>query len=216
MSIKIVVVDDHQVVRDGIVSLLQNLDTEVEIVGKGANGVEAVALAVEHQPDILLIDVAMPELNGIDATQKILKDHPDIAIIAVTMHAERSFITGMLQAGAMGYIRKESAFEEISAAIDSVMDGEVYLGDGIANIVASDYRRKQEVTEAPTKALSARESQVLKLIAEGLKTREIAAKLFVSDKTVETHRRKISRKLDLYSVAELTKYAIRTGLTTID
>ncbi|MEN7344336.1 MAG: response regulator transcription factor, partial [Pseudomonadota bacterium] len=177
MTIRIVVVDDHQVVRDGIVSLLENLDTEVEIVGKGANGVEAVELAVEHQPDILLIDVAMPELNGIDATQKILKDHPDIAIIAVTMHAERSFITGMLQAGAMGYIRKESAFEEISAAIQSVMSGEVYLGDGIANIVASDYRRKQEATESPAKTLSARESQVLTLIAEGYKTREIAAKL---------------------------------------
>ncbi|MFK8053985.1 MAG: response regulator [Woeseiaceae bacterium] len=216
MTIKLIVVDDHQVVRDGLVSLIQGLDTDIEIVGQGANGVEAVALARQLSPDLLLMDVAMPDLNGIDATQKILAEQPDIKIIAVTMHAERSFIKGMLQAGAVGYIRKESAFEEISAAIDAVAEGEVYLGDGIANIVASDYRQQNDRSKDPTMALSARETQVLELIAEGYKTREIAAKLFVSDKTVETHRRKISRKLDLYSVAELTKYAIREGLTTVD
>lgn len=216
MTIGIVIVDDHQVVRDGLVSLIQELDAELEIVGQGANGIEAVALARQLSPDILLMDVAMPDLNGIEATKKILADQPDIKIIAVTMHAERSFITGMLQAGAVGYIRKESAFEEISTAITVVAKGEVYLGDGIANIVASDYRRQSQNTQKTNAALSTRESEVLKLIAEGLKTREIAAKLFVSEKTVETHRRKISRKLDLYSVAELTKYAIRIGLTTVD
>ncbi|MEM7763544.1 MAG: response regulator transcription factor [Pseudomonadota bacterium] len=216
MTTRIVVVDDHQVVRDGIVSLIENLDSGLEIVGQGASGVEAVSLATQLEPDLLLIDVAMPDLNGIEATKKILAEKPDVRIIAVTMHAERSFITGMLQAGAVGYIRKESAFEEISSAITAVTKGEVYLGDGIANIVASEFRHQLNNARDAKPQLSERETQVLKLIAEGFKTREIAAKLFVSDKTVETHRRKISRKLDLYSVAELTKYAIRTGLTTID
>ncbi len=216
MTTRIVVVDDHQVVRDGIVSLIENLDSGLEIVGQGASGVEAVSLATQLEPDLLLIDVAMPDLNGIEATKKILAEKPDVRIIAVTMHAERSFITGMLQAGAVGYIRKESAFEEISSAITAVTKGEVYLGDGIANIVASEFRHQLNNARDAKPQLSERETQVLKLIAEGFKTREIAAKLFVSDKTVETHRRKISRKLDLYSVAELTKYAIRTGLTTVD
>lgn len=216
MAIKIVIIDDHQLVRDGLTSLLQDLDADIEVIGQGADGNDAVALAKSLEPDIILIDVAMPGMNGIDATRTIVGNNPDTKVIAVTMHAERTFISGMLQAGAMGYIRKESAFEEISEAISAVNDGRVYLGDGIAAIVADDYRRQGEQNSSDKPHLTDRETQVLSLIAEGLKTREIAAQLFVSEKTVETHRRQISRKLELYSVAELTKYAIREGLTSVD
>ncbi|MEL7022494.1 MAG: response regulator transcription factor [Pseudomonadota bacterium] len=206
MTIRIAIVDDHQLVRDGLASLLQDLDTDVEIVGQGANGAEAVLIAEQEQPDIMLMDVAMPDINGIDATQTIREIAPNVRVIAVTMHAERSFITGMLGAGAMGYIRKESAFEEISTAIEEVIEGRVHLGAGIEEI-ASDHGRSD--------SLSARETEVLTMIAEGKKTREIAAELFLSEKTVETHRRQISRKLKISSVAELTKYAIRRNLTSV-
>ena len=215
MSVRIVIVDDHQLVRDGLASLLGELDDDISVIGQGADGREAVGLAASLQPDIMLIDIAMPDMNGIDATRNILRESPDTKVIAVTMHAERTFISGMLQAGAMGYIRKESAFEEISAAISAVRDGRVFLGDGIAAIVADDYRRQGDSADIKP-ALTDRERQVLSLLAEGLKTREIATQLFVSEKTVETHRRQISRKLELYSVAELTKYAIREGLTSVD
>ena len=211
MSVSIVIVDDHQIVRDGLASLIATLDRRMNVIGQGATGREAVALAAELQPDIILIDVAMPGINGIEATREILKEHPDIRIIAVTMHAERSFIAGMLQAGAKGYIRKESAFEEISAAIDAVLQGRTYLGNGIAEIAIADGG-----DESGRASLTDRETEVLALIADGMKTRQIAQALFVSEKTVETHRRQISRKLDLYSVAELTKYAIRNGLTSVE
>ena len=207
MSIRIAIVDDHQLVRDGLASLLHELDDDIEVVGQGANGAEAVLIAEQEQPDIMLMDVAMPDVNGIDATRAILDIAPHIRVIAVTMHAERSFITGMLDAGAMGYIRKESAFEEISTAIANVQAGIVHLGEGIGEIVHAENGSRTE--------LSSREIEVLKLIAEGKKTREIAAELFVSEKTVETHRRQISRKLEIFSVAELTKYAIRQNLTSI-
>ncbi|MEO0345980.1 MAG: response regulator transcription factor [Pseudomonadota bacterium] len=213
MTTRIVIVDDHQLVRDGLESMLKGLDGSIDVIGHGATGREAVELAADLAPDIMLIDVAMPGVNGIDATREILTTNPDIRIVAVTMHAERSFIAGMLQAGAKGYIRKESAFEEISAAIDAVLQGRTYLGDGIAEIaVASDIMDDDD--DRP--ALSDREKEVLTLLAEGMKTRQIAKALFVSEKTVETHRRQISRKLDLYSVAELTKYAIRNGLTSVE
>ena len=188
MSIRIAIIDDHQLVRDGLASLLHDLDTDIEIVGQGANGAEAVLIAEQEKPDIMLMDVAMPDINGIDATNTIREVAPDVRVIAVTMHAERSFVTGMLSAGAMGYIRKESAFEEISTAIEEVIDGRIHLGAGIKEIANTGGR---------TDTLSARETEVLTMIAEGKKTREIAAELFLSEKTVETHRRQISRKLKI-------------------
>ena len=213
MPTRIVIVDDHQLVRDGLQSLLESLDESIQVIGQGATGREAVQLAGDLAPDIMLIDVAMPGLNGIEATREILDTNSEIRIVAVTMHAERSFIAGMLQAGAKGYIRKESAFEEISAAIDAVLQGRTYLGDGIAEIAVAD-NGGDDADDRP--ALTDREKEVLTLLAEGMKTRQIAKALFVSEKTVETHRRQISRKLDLYSVAELTKYAIRNGLTSVE
>lgn len=211
MPIRIVIIDDHKLVREGLRSLLDGMDKPWDVVGGGANGHEAIELAERLKPDIVLMDVAMPDMNGIEAARRILEVLPDTRIIAISMHAERSFIAGMLQSGAMGYIRKESAFEEISTAIETVSAGRVFLGDGIARIVAADSSASR-----PGSVLTKRETEVLGLIADGLKTREIADALHLSDKTIESHRRSISRKLDLYSVAELTKYAIRAGLTSVE
>ncbi|MEM9171372.1 MAG: response regulator transcription factor [Pseudomonadota bacterium] len=210
MSVNVVIVDDHQLVRDGLTSLLQGMDADIEVIGQGGSGEDAVALAKSLQPDIMLLDVAMPDMNGIDATHAIRHAAPDVRIIAVSMHAERMYVTGMLDAGAMAYIRKESAFDELSHAFADVLEGKVYLGEGIADIVMSKRRHD------PRKTLTEREIEVLRCIADGMKTREIAAKLFVSEKTIETHRRQISRKTRLHSVAELTKYALRNNLTTIN
>lgn len=194
-------------VRDGLTSLLQSMDTDVEVIGQGANGHDAVSLVKELHPDVLLIDVAMPDMNGIDATLAIHESDPNVKVIAVSMHSDRNFINGMLDAGALAYIRKESAFDELSHALGDVLEGKVYLGEGIAEIVMSKKKNNN---------LTDREIEVLKRIAEGKKTREIAAELFLSDKTIETHRRQIGRKLDLHSVAELTKFAIRHNITSID
>lgn len=212
MALKIIIIDDHKLVREGLRSLLEGMDKPWEVVGGGANGVEAIELADRLRPEIVLMDVAMPDMNGIEAARGILERHPDTAIIAISMHAERSFIAGMLQAGAMGYIRKESAFEEISSAIETVSEGRVFLGEGIAKIVAAD----QAGGGAGAAVLTKRETEVLGMLADGLKTREIADALHLSEKTIESHRRSICRKLDLYSVAELTKYAIRAGLTSVE
>ncbi|MEO0574063.1 MAG: response regulator transcription factor [Pseudomonadota bacterium] len=207
MSVSIVIVDDHQMVRDGLTSLLQSMDTDIEVIGQGANGREAVDLVKELHPDVLLIDVAMPDMNGIDATLAIQEADPDVKVIAVSMHSDRNYINGMLDAGALAYIRKESAFDELSHALGHVLEGKVYLGEGIAEIVMGKKKNN---------GLTDRELEVLKRIAEGKKTREIAAELFLSDKTIETHRRQIGRKLDLHSVAELTKFAIRHNITSLN
>jgi len=216
MTVRILIADDHQVVRDGLKALLHN-PPDYRVIGTASNGREAARRARELRPDVIIIDIAMPELNGVDATRRILKDMPDLRVIALSMHADKRYVSGMLQAGAMGYVRKESAFEEISAAVDAVSNGQVFLGEGVAGVVVDELRQmmanKQGVAADP---LSARENEVLQLIAEGRKSAEIATRLHISTKTVETHRRQIMAKLELDSVAALTKYAIRKGFIALD
>ena len=216
MTVRILIADDHKIVRDGLRSLLQSRP-DCEVVGEASDGREAVELARKLDPDVVVIDVAMPELNGIDATTKLVSQAANVKVVALSMHSDRNFVAGMLQAGASAYLRKESAFDEIARAIDAVMEGKVFLGDGIAGVVVEDYReliaRSGLNEDIP---LTAREREVLQLIAEGYKTSEIAKLLHLSVKTIETHRRQIMEKLDLRSVPELTKYAIRHGLTSID
>lgn len=216
MTTRILIVDDHQVMREGLRALLER-PPQSTVVGDASNGREAIALVRELDPDVVILDIAMPELNGIEATRKMLSEKPDLKVIALSMHKDRSYVAGMLEAGACGYIPKESAFEEIAVAITTVLKGQIFLGATITGVVIEDYRnlvgRQNTAKSSP---LTDREREVLQLLAEGGKTGEIAQTLHVSVKTVETHRRQIMQKLDLHSVAELTKYAIRQGLTSLD
>lgn len=216
MTVRILIVDDHQVVRDGLQALLDD-PPRYRVIGTACNGREAATMARKLNPDVIIIDIAMPELNGVDATKRMLAEMPGLRIIALSMHSDRRYISGMLQAGALGYVRKESAFEEITAAVDAVSQGNVYLGEGVAGVVVNDYREMMS-HRGPDESdpLSVREREVLQLLAEGKKTTEIAARLHVSTKTVETHRRQIMSKLELDSIAALTKYAIRNGFITLE
>jgi DNA-binding NarL/FixJ family response regulator len=216
MTVRIVIADDHQVVRDGLKALLEQ-PPRYTVIGTARNGREAVELARKLNPDVVIMDIAMPELNGVDATKRILAESPHIGIIALSMHADRIYVSGMLQSGALAYVRKESAFEEISAAVEAVTQGNVYLGNGVADVVVGELRdlfatRSTEDVDP----LSAREREVLQLLAEGKKVSDIATALYISTKTVETHRRQIMSKLKLDSVAALTKYALRKGLISLD
>ena len=216
MKTRIVIVDDHKIVRDGLRALLEE-QRDLEVVGEASNGREALELARETEPDVVVIDVATPELNGIEATRRITAMLPQTRVIALSMHSDRNFVAGMLRAGASGYIRKESAFEEIAAAIKAATRGQFYLGDRITGVVVEDYKNlMSNIEPIRSSPLSAREREVLQLLAEGRRTSEIADTLHVSVKTIETHRRQIMTKLDLHSIAELTKYAIRQGLTSIE
>ncbi|MBT8084854.1 MAG: response regulator transcription factor [Woeseia sp.] len=216
MTIRIMIADDHQVLREGLRTLLED-PPRYRVTGTACDGREAVAMARKLNPDVVIIDIAMPELNGIDATKRMLADRPDLRVIALSMHSDKRYISGMLEAGALAYVRKESAFEEIAAAVDAVSKGEVFLGEGVASVVVNDYRRMMaRKSSVEPDLLSIREREVLQLIAEGYKTSEIAARLCVSASTVETHRRQIMTKLDLDSVAALTKYAIRKGFIGLD
>ena len=216
MTIRILIADDHQVVRDGLSALLHN-PPRYTVIGTACDGREAAVMARKLNPDVVIIDIAMPELNGVDATKRMLAEMPGLRIIALSMHSDKRYISGMLQAGALAYVRKESAFEEITAAVDAVSQGNVYLGEGVAGVVVNDYRQMMAQSDADgSDPLSVREREVLQLLAEGKKTTDIAARLHVSSKTVETHRRQIMSKLNIESIAALTKYAIRHGFITLE
>ena len=216
MSVRIVIADDHQLMREGLSSLLSQ-QADIRVVGEAINGREAVQLAERENPDVGVMDVSMPDLNGIDATRQILSRSPRTRVIALSMHSDRQFVAEMFRAGARGYLLKDSAFEELASAITRVAKDETYIAPRISGFRLEDYTRKEERGEpllAPR--LSEREREVLQMMAEGKGTKEIAADLHLSAKTVETHRQHLMDKLEMYSVAELTKFAIREGLTTLD
>ncbi len=215
MTIRILLADDHKIMRAGLCSLLDR-QPEMEVVAEAENGRQAVQLAVEHRPDVVIMDVSMPELNGIEATRQIIAAVPETRIIALSMYSDKRFVVGMLQAGAAGFLLKDCASQDLARAINAVAAGKNYLSPEIAGVMIEDYVHRFTVADATTQVLTAREREVLQLIAEGWATREIAARLYVSVKTVETHRRKIMKKLDIHSVADLTKYAIREGLTSLE
>ena len=186
----------------------------MEVVGQAANGRAAIKLAKELKPDIIIMDTVMPNLNGIEATRQILKELPDIKIIALSEHRDRRSICEMLKAGASGYVTKSCAFVELVSAIRSVASNQTYLSSEISGIVVEEYLHSiAEDNESAYSVLTNREREILQLIAEGKATKVIAKELYVSIKTIEWHRSGIMKKLDLQSVAELVKYAIREGLT---
>jgi len=216
VTIRILLADDHKIVRDGLKTLVEK-QPGMEVIGEAETGREAVSLAMKLEPDVVIMDVSMAELNGIEATRQIQKAAPKIKVIALSMHSDKRFVLGMLEAGATGYLLKDCAFEELSRAIRNVAADKTYLSPGITDVVLQDYLLKSSLAKASRDSiLTAREREVLQLIAEGNSTKNAAQTLNVSVKTIETHRKQIMDKLDLHSIAELTKYALREGLTSLD
>lgn len=212
---RIVLIEDHAMVREGLRAILE-ADPDVEVIGEASDGREGVDLIVRTKPDIAVLDIGMPRLNGVEATRQITRDHPAVRVIALSMHTERQFVISMFEAGASGYVAKESAGEELMRAIRAVQRGRKYLSAEVAGVLVEGVtRRTQDGAEGKLESLSARERQVLQLLAEGYTSGEIAEELGVSTATVDTHRRNIMKKTDRHTVADLTKYAIRVGLTSL-
>ncbi len=210
---KVLLADDHRMMRDGLRAVLERAG--VEVVGEAANGHEAVAEVRRVRPDVVVIDVAMPQLNGIDATRRLAADLPGIKVIALSMNADRRYVIAMLEAGASGYLLKNSASDELLNALDVVARGHTYLSPAIAGSVV-DHALRADPSQGSERPLSLREREVLQLLAEGKSSKEIAVVLLIAVATVETHRRQIMEKLNLRTIAELTKYAIREGLTSAE
>lgn len=216
MKVRILIADDHKMFRDGIRALLRQ-EPDFEIVGEAENGQLAVTRARKLQPDVVIMDISMPELNGVEATRKVLAETPTCRVIALSMHADRRFVLETLRAGAAGYVLKDSPFSELVQIIRSALAGEIALCRQVRQSVISDYvQQAQADGNSVFEVLSPREREVLQLLAEGASTKGIAAQLHVSAKTIETHRKQIMDKLEIRSIAELTKYAIREGLTPLD
>jgi len=213
---KILLVDDHEILREGLRTLIET-KTDMEVIAEADNGRTAIQLARKLKPDLIIMDIIMPDMNGMDASREIIAELPDVKIIALSMHSDRRFVLGMLKAGVSGFLLKECAFKELTSAINAAVANQTYLSPKIANTVIKDYM--QHVSDkdiSPSQALTGREREVLQLIAEGHSTRQIANDLNISVKTVEARRRQIMEKLDLNNIADLIKFALREGLTSLD
>jgi two-component system response regulator NreC len=206
--IKILLADDHSLVRQGFKMIL-SAQSDMQIVGEAANGREAVELAEKLQPDLVIMDVTMPELNGIEATRRVTTAAPRARVLALSMHKDAVYVREILRAGARGYLLKDSVDADLLAAVRSVAKGEGYLSPGVSDAVLTDYRK--HVTD-PLDLLTSREREVLQLIAEGKTNKEIATLLNLSVYTVEAHRGRIMEKLNLHSTGELVRFALRNGL----
>lgn len=213
--ITILLADDHALMRDGLRALLER-EPDMTLVAEAGDGRLAVELAKETRPDVAVIDAAMPVLNGIEATRQIASTLPETKVLALSMHSDRRFVSGMLTAGAMGFVLKECAYQELIEGVRAVVNNQTYLSPRIVNIVTEGFVAGAKGAQpSPCGQLTQREREVLQLLVEGLTTKDISDGLGVSVKTVETHRRHIMEKLELRSVAELTKFAIREGMTGV-
>lgn len=216
MAISILLVDDHKITRDGLRTMFEK-QPDMKVIAEAETGREALKVATRIKPDVIIMDISMPDLNGIDATRQILAELPRTRVIALSMYSDRRYVIGMLKAGVSGYLLKNCAFEELVRAVSTVMNNQTYMSSKVADTVIQDYTRNLTIDDTSTvSTLTAREREVLQLIAEGLTSAQIASRLFVSVKTVSTHRRQIMEKLKIYSIAELTKYALREGLTSLE
>lgn len=214
--LRIVLAEDHTLVRAGLRTLLQQLE-QVIVVGEAADGREAVALAKTHKPDMILMDISMPGLNGLEATRQVRKELPDVRVVILSMHSSEEHVMQALRAGASGYLLKESAPLELELALRSVARGETYLSPPISRQVIEGYmQRVSDTTQDALASLSARQREVLQLVAEGNSSKEIARRLNLSVKTIETHRTQLMERLQIRDVAGLVRFAIRTGLISAD
>ena len=216
MSIRVLLSDDHRIVREGLRTLLEK-EPDLEVVGEAEDGHSTVELARKLRPQVVVMDITMPGLNGIEATRRITEEVPAVKVLALSMHVDARFVERILKVGATGYLPKDCASKELTRAIRTVSANQTYLSPTIADIVRRDYLRQGSKADSSVfSILTAREREVLQLLAEGKTTKDIAFRLEVSVKTIETHRQHIMAKLNLHSLAQITKYAIREGLTSLE
>jgi two-component system response regulator NreC len=202
--------------REGLRTLIEK-QPDMEVVAEAENGRNAVQLAQKLSPEVVVMDIGMPDLNGIEATREILAHNPNVKVIALSMHSAKRFVVEMLKAGSAGYLLKDCAFEELALAIHTAIANKVYVSPSINDMMINEYVHNLSKTElSVTSILTLREREVLQLLAEGKTTKQIAASLKISVKTIETYRQQIMHKLNLHSVAELTKYAIREGIVSLE
>lgn len=212
-SVRLLLVDDHEVVRTGLRMLLEN-QPNIKIVGEASTGLQALELVDSVQPDVVIMDITLPDISGIEATRRLRLAHPDLPVVALTIHEDEQYFFEMLQAGASAYVPKRAAPEDLLNAIEAVNNGEVYIYPSLAKLLVADFlsRANEENNKATVDGLTPREQEVLSVLAEGLSNDEIAEKFAISRHTVARHRENLMRKLNLHSRSELVKYAIRKGL----
>ena len=214
MALRIIITDDHRLIREGLRSLLESQGFQV--VGEAEDGRSAVKLAKKLDPDAVIIDISIPGLNGIEATRQIHQEAPQVKVIVLSMRSDRRAVLAAFAAGASGYLLKEAAFEEMVVAINVALKGQTYLSPAIAHVVVRNSIEYWSASAEPMgRGISSREREILQLVAEGRSSKEMAESLYVSVKTIETHRKQIMNKLNLHSIAELTKYAVREGVTSL-
>ena len=214
MTIRIILADDHQIVRQGLQALLAG-EPDMQVVGEADNGRKTLKLVQELAPDVIIMDISMPDMNGIEATRQLMVESPDVRVIALSMHSDSLFVMNMLKSGAMGYLLKDCALEELVKAIRTVMRKQTYISPGISDLLIQDLAHGCTAGNSAYSILTNREREVLQLLAGGQGTKQIATTLGVSNKTIEAHRKQLMDKLGLRSIAELTKYAIRQGLASL-
>ena len=217
MKIRVLVADDHAIIREGLGIMLGN-QPDMEVVGTAANGREAVRLVDEHQPDVVVMDISMPELNGIEAIQQMLPRHPQMKVVVLSIHGTKPYVYRALRAGAKGYLIKETAGIEVVDAVRAVCRGERYLSQSIADLLTDTSFRNLEVSIdfSPLETLSPREREILQLVAEGKTSQEIAERLSLSPKTVDTYRSRLMRKIGVEDMAGLVKFAIQHGVISLE
>jgi two-component system response regulator NreC len=212
-KIKILVVDDHAIVREGVRMILAK-EPDLEVVGEAGDGAQALELTERMRPDVVIMDISMPGMGGIEATQTLRAQHPDVQVLALTMHEDESYVFQLLRAGAAGYVLKRAAAQDLVQAVRAAAKGDAFLYPSVARKVVEDYLKRVESGEERERydGLTGREKEILTLIAQGLSNQQIAEKLYISIKTVQTHRAHILEKLGLHDRTELVRYAIRKGL----
>ena len=210
-QIKVLLVDDHEIVRSGLRALIDGM-ADVQVVAEAGNGRDAIELARRWQPDVALLDIAMPQLNGIDACARIVEECPETRVVILSMHTSAAYVTAALRAGALGYVVKDAAVDELSEALHAAAQGRPFVSPLVSGHLVQELRRPQDAPALAWGALSTRQREVLQLIAEGHSTRDIGEQLHISPKTVETHRAELMRRLGIFEVAGLTRFALREGL----